>query len=97
MNSNGFRRYAYEQAFQGFKPFFVKAAKSLIPSLKSEDLIRSKKVGIRAQLYNIKKGKLVDDFKLVNKDNTTHVLNAISPAFTASFALADLIIEKSTS
>ena len=95
MNSNGFRRYAYEQAFQGFKPFFVKAAKSLIPGLKSEHLIRSEKVGIRAQLYNIKKGKLVDDFKLVNKDNTTHVLNAISPAFTASFALADLIIEKS--
>ena len=28
-------------------------------------------------------------------ENSTHVLNAISPAFTASFALADVIIERS--
>ena len=42
-----------------------------------------------------KEGKLIQDFKLMNHKNSTHVLNAISPAFTASFALADLIIEKS--
>ena len=94
-NSNGFRRYALEQAFLGFKPFFLKAAKSLVPSLKSEDLIPSKKVGIRAQVFDIKKNKLVQDFKLVNAENSTHVLNAISPAFTASFALADVIIDES--
>ena len=31
----------------------------------------------------------------INDKFSTHVLNAISPAFTASFALADLIIKKS--
>lgn len=94
-NLNGFRRYAAEQAFQGFKPFFVKAVQDLIPSIKSQDLIKSNKVGIRAQLFDIRKKELIQDFKLITVKNTTHVLNAISPAFTASFALADLIIERS--
>tara|TARA_Y100000589_G_scaffold133659_2_gene127685 strand:+ start:15358 stop:16587 length:1230 start_codon:yes stop_codon:yes gene_type:complete len=95
LNKNGFRRYAREQALQGIKPIFLKSAQSLIPSLKNEDLIKSSKVGIRAQLFDKKEGNLIQDFKLVNYKNSTHVLNAISPAFTASFALADLIIEKS--
>ena len=95
LNKNGFRRYAREQALQGLKPIFLKSAQSIIPSIKNEDLIKSPKVGIRAQLFDKKEGKLIQDFKLMNHQNSTHVLNAISPAFTASFALADLIIEKS--
>ena len=96
LNKNGFRRYAKEQALQGLKPIFLKSAQSIIPSIKNEDLIKSSKVGIRAQLFDKKECKLIQDFKLINNQNSTHVLNAISPAFTASFALADLIIEKST-
>ena len=46
-------------------------------------------------LFNKEREKLEDDFLCITQNNTTHVLNAISPAFTASFALADLIIEKS--
>ena len=34
-------------------------------------------------------------FVCINEENSTHVLNAISPAFTSSFELADLIIDKS--
>ena len=94
-NKGGFRQYAYDQALHGIKPFFLRAAKKIIPSLKNEDLIKSKKVGIRAQLFDIKKRELIDDFKLIKDKNSTHVLNAISPAFTASFALADLIINES--
>tara|TARA_Y100000991_G_scaffold194637_1_gene163385 strand:+ start:4833 stop:6059 length:1227 start_codon:yes stop_codon:yes gene_type:complete len=95
LNKNGFRRYAREQALQGLKPIFLKSAQALIPSIKNEDLIKSSKVGIRAQLFDKNEGKLIQDFKLINHRNSTHVLNAISPAFTASFALADLIIERS--
>ena len=94
-NSNGFRKYAYEQGLHGLKPFFLKAAQAIVPTLKNEDLIKSSKVGIRAQLFDNKKKELVQDFKLIHGENSTHVLNAISPAFTASFALADLIIKKS--
>lgn len=94
-NAGGFRRYAREQALHGLKPFFLKAAQALVPELRSEHLIPSKKVGIRAQLYDRKSGSLVQDFRLEQGPASTHVLNAISPAFTASFALADHILDQS--
>jgi (S)-2-hydroxyglutarate dehydrogenase len=94
-NAGGFRRYAREQALHGLKPLFLKAAQALVPGLRSEHLIPSQKVGIRAQLYDRMSGTLVQDFLLAQGPASTHVLNAISPAFTASFALADLILDQS--
>jgi L-2-hydroxyglutarate oxidase LhgO len=94
-NAGGFRRYAREQALHGLKPLFLKAAQALVPGLRSEHLIPSQKVGIRAQLYDRRSGSLVQDFRLEQAHASTHVLNAISPAFTASFALADLILDRS--
>ena len=96
-NAGGFRRYAREQALHGLKPLFLKAAQALVPGLRSEHLIPSQKVGIRAQLYDRKSGSLVQDFRLEQGPASTHVLNAISPAFTASFSLADLILDQSPS
>lgn len=93
-NAGGFRRYAREQALHGLKPLFLKSAQSLVPELRSEHLIPSQKVGIRAQLYDRTSGTLVQDFRLAQGQASTHVLNAISPAFTASFALADLILDQ---
>ena len=94
-NAGGFRRYAREQALHGLKPLFLKAAQALVPGLRSEHLTPSEKVGIRAQLYDRRSGSLVQDFCLEQASASTHVLNAISPAFTASFALADLILDQS--
>ena len=79
----------------GFKPLFLRAAQVLVPGLRNEHLIPSQKVGIRAQLYDRESGTLVQDFRLEQGLHSTHVLNAISPAFTASFALADLILDQS--
>ena len=95
LNKGGFRQYALDQALQGLKPIFLNSAKLLVPKIESKHLTLSSKVGIRAQLFNKKKKKLVDDFYLETDSSSTHVLNSISPAFTASFALAELIIEKS--
>ena len=53
----------------------------------------SQKVGIRSQLFNTSSQRLEDDFLCLPGPSSTHVLNAISPAFTASFALADLILD----
>ena len=73
----------------------IKAAKELVPKLESKHITLSEKVGIRAQLYNQTTNKLEDDFLLLNGQSSTHILNAISPAFTASFEFADLIINLS--
>ena len=95
LNKGGFRQYALDQALQGLKPIFLNSARLLIPKIESKHLKLSSKVGIRAQLFNRKKKTLVDDFYLETNSSSTHVLNAISPAFTASFALAEVILNKS--
>ena len=93
-DKDGFRKYVHEQSLLFIKPLMIKSAKKLIPSIKSDDLRISTKVGIRPQLFNKTTQKLENDFLSVEGDSSTHVLNAISPAFTASFSLADFIINK---
>ena len=93
LNEGGFRKYVHQQSLLFLKPLMLKEAKKLLPSISSSDLQFSKKVGIRPQLFNKKTKKLENDFLSLNGKNSTHVMNAISPAFTASFALADFIIE----
>ena len=94
-NKFKFRQYVHNQAFLFFQPFLFKEAKKLLPNLKYSDIKISKKIGIRPQLFNLEKDKIEDDFLCLNTTNSTHVLNAISPAFTSSFALGDLIIDRS--
>ena len=96
LNKEGFRGYVHKQSLQSLTPIFLKSAQELIPEIKLTDIEESEKVGIRAQLFNLKDMKLEDDFICVNTKESCHVLNAISPAFTASFALGDLIINKSS-
>ena len=70
--------------------------KKIVPSINLSDIIASDKVGIRPQLYDCNQNKLEDDLVCVSGESSVHVLNAISPAFTASFELADHIISTST-
>ena len=93
-NRGGFRRYVHEQAFLALPPLLIRAAQELIPAVKPEHIELSQKVGIRSQLFNRTTERLEDDFLCLPGPCSTHVLNAISPAFTASFALADLIIDQ---
>ena len=93
-NSGGFRRYVHEQAFLALPPLLIRAAQELIPALRPEHIELSQKVGIRSQLFNRSTGLLEDDFICLSAPSSTRILNAISPAFTASFALADLILNR---
>jgi L-2-hydroxyglutarate oxidase len=93
-NRGGFRRYVHEQAFLALSPLLLRAAQQLIPAVRAEHLELSQKVGIRSQLFNHITQRLEDDFLCLPGPTSTHVLNAISPAFTASFALADLILDQ---
>ena len=74
------------------KPWFLESAQRLVPSLQSEDLVSSNKVGIRPQLVNIKTKSIEMDYIIEKTENSTHVLNSISPAFTSSFSFAEFII-----
>ena len=93
-NQGGFRRYVHEQAFLALPPLLLRAAQELIPAVRAEHIELSQKVGIRSQLFNHRTQRLEDDFMCLPGASSTHVLNAISPAFTASFGLADLILDQ---
>jgi (S)-2-hydroxyglutarate dehydrogenase len=74
------------------KSLFVKALQKLIPSIEEED-IETGGSGVRAQALD-KNGKLVDDFRIIETKNQIHVLNAPSPAATASLAIGKYIAER---
>lgn len=93
-NSQGFRRYAHEEGSRFFKARFAAAARALAPNLKAEHLQKSDKVGIRAQLLDRKRGELVMDFLVEHGENSTHVLNAVSPAFTSAFSFSRLVVDE---
>lgn len=71
---------------------FVTAARRLIPDLDRNDLRRAS-AGVRAQAVN-RSGALLDDFALLDGDRSLHVLNAPSPAATASLEIGALVAER---
>jgi L-2-hydroxyglutarate oxidase len=71
---------------------FARAAARLVPELRAADLVRGTS-GIRAQALD-RDGRLVDDFRFVFGDREVHVLNAPSPAATASLAIGDEIARR---
>ena len=93
-NKNGFRKYVTEQSTLFIPQILINSARALIPEIELTQIKKSEKVGIRAQLYDIEEKKLVDDFLCIKSESSLHILNAISPAFTSSFALADEIIDR---
>mgnify|MGYP000311726669 CR=1 FL=1 len=87
-NRDGFRRLAWQEGRRYFKRWFVQAAQAIVPRIKPEHLQPTSKVGIRAQMFNMQKGKLENDFLIEQGEHSTHILNAISPAWTSAFPFA---------
>ena len=71
------------------KKAFVKALQKLLPDLQEEDISPAGS-GVRAQALRAN-GKLVDDFYIKQAKNMIHVLNAPSPAATASLSIGETI------
>lgn len=67
------------------KKVFVRSLQRLVPEVQEADLVDGGS-GVRAQALS-KDGKLVDDFFIVTSERSTHILNAPSPAATASLAI----------
>ena len=74
------------------KERFARDLRRLVPSIQAEDLVVAPS-GVRAQAVD-RKGKLVDDFVIETRKNQVHILNAPSPAATASLAIARYVTSK---
>lgn len=86
-NHFGFAYNEYRRAFS--KRLFLKTLQRLIPDLTMEDLVPGR-AGVRAMALGLD-GETIDDFRIEYKGNSLHVLNAPSPAATASLAIGDQI------
>ena len=97
---NGFWKMASKHYKMGIGEFyrsfskaaFVKALQKLIPEIEYDD-VYPEGSGVRAQALE-PDGKLVDDFRIIEAEKMIHVLNAPSPAATASLSIGKTIAEK---
>jgi (S)-2-hydroxyglutarate dehydrogenase len=64
----------------------------LVPEIAEADLVPAH-AGVRAQAM-MPDGSLVDDFLIVDGPRSIHVLNAPSPAATASLPIGKAIVER---
>jgi L-2-hydroxyglutarate oxidase len=74
------------------KKAFVKEVQRLLPQVEENDFIKSD-AGVRAQVVK-KDGTMLDDFAILQKHNTFHVLNAPSPAATSCLSIAKFICKQ---
>jgi L-2-hydroxyglutarate oxidase LhgO len=74
--------------------YLVGQARALVPSVSTKDFRERGRVGVRAQLLHVPTGKLEMDFVVEPGERSTHVLNAVSPAWTSSLAMAEWIVER---
>src|ERR1039457_5501814 len=94
---SGFWKMAAKLYKMGIKEFytsfnkneFVSALQKLVPEIKGADIYPGG-AGVRAQALE-SDGKLVDDFRIIEAKNMVHVLNAPSPAATASISIGNTI------
>ncbi|MCE9554039.1 MAG: L-2-hydroxyglutarate oxidase [Planctomycetes bacterium] len=95
----GFWRLAFHHARMGLgeiyrsyvKRAFVRELQRLLPELTAADLVPGGS-GVRAQAVAAD-GRMVDDFHIDSAERMIHVLNAPSPAATASIAIGESIAE----
>jgi len=97
---SGFRKFAThhwrfgidEMARSVSKRRFSKAVRRLVPEIEDTDL-EPAPAGVRAQAIGAD-GELVDDFAIHTVGRAVHVLNAPSPAATASLEIGKVIAER---
>jgi len=89
-----FRTVALEEPRKYLPAFFHRDAARLVKRYDPSLFGRAPKVGIRAQLVDWETKELVMDFLVEAKDASVHVLNPVSPAFTASMELARRLVDE---
>ena len=73
------------------KDAMVKELQKLVPAVTGQDLVRAG-AGVRAQALD-RQGRLIEDFHIVQQPRMIHVLNAPSPAATASLRIGESVAD----
>jgi hypothetical protein len=76
------------------KTFLVNKAKPLVPSMRRSQFKERGRPGVRAQLLHVPSKQLVMDFLVTSGQDSTHMLNVVSPAWTSSLAVGKYTVNK---
>eukprot|EP01138_Halocafeteria_seosinensis_P012225 gb/GECG01012493.1/.p1 GENE.gb/GECG01012493.1/~~gb/GECG01012493.1/.p1 ORF type:complete len:459 (+),score=48.67 gb/GECG01012493.1/:1-1377(+) len=89
-----FRSLALEEMKKYSKRFMAQGASELVRGITLNNFTDYGKAGIRAQLVNMKQRKLEMDFVIEGDSKSTHVLNAVSPAWTCARPFAEIVADQ---
>jgi L-2-hydroxyglutarate oxidase LhgO len=90
-NRDHFRSIPWKELAKIFRSGFYREAEGLAVGFEPSDLLPGKEPGIRAQLVDTRTAELLSDFVIEPGPRSTHVLNAVSPAFTSSAPFAEYV------
>ncbi|RDI95671.1 L-2-hydroxyglutarate oxidase [Meiothermus sp. QL-1] len=93
-NDFNFRSLALEEIKKYSRAYLVAQASALLEGVRPENFRTWGRPGIRAQLFDHQAKKLVMDFTLEGNAEGLHVLNAISPAWTAAMPFAEYVVDR---
>ncbi len=93
-NAFNFRKLACEEFRKYDMRHFRELAARLVKQFDSAGFTQWSRPGIRAQLLDLKNDKLMQDFVTQGDARSFHVLNAVSPAFTCSFSMAEHVVDR---
>lgn len=93
-NAFNFRGLAFEEMKKYYRNYFIQQAVHLVKTIDTNQFGSYLNPGIRAQLLDTETLKLVMDFVVEHGENSTHILNAVSPAFTSAFSFSKFIVDE---
>jgi L-2-hydroxyglutarate oxidase LhgO len=89
-----FRSVALREIPKYYRPRLVSMAAQLAEGVRASEFRRWGPAGIRAQLLDVERNRLVDDFTVEGDDRSFHVLNAVSPAFTCAIPFSEYVLDE---
>lgn len=92
-NRFGFARLAFQEMQKYYKPRMIQFASGLAKDMHPDRFGAWGPPGIRAQLVNVREGKLEMDFRYEADGGSCHVLNAVSPAFTCCMPFGAYLVD----
>ncbi len=92
LRNRGFREAVFSEIWKYSGSRFYARCSEMVEGIGKGDIIPSDRVGIRAQLVDVRRWSLVMDFVVLGGERSVHILNAVSPAFTSAFPFADYVV-----
>lgn len=93
-NRNHFRHLAWQEIRKYRLKHMLTDAATLMVGVESMGFKEPGRPGIRAQLVDRRRNELVMDFVVEGDEKSTHVLNAISPAWTCALPFAQHVVNQ---